>query len=286
MFKLQGDLIRERFGMTGYPAVLARGYLAWCLGDVGEFAEGRAYADEAVRLAEEVDQPFSQAVLRIVLGYFYIGQGDLRTAISLLEHSRALIARWDLPRIAANAASLLGVAQVLNGQSIRAVSLLEEATTHLEHVKGSGEVGARLATSALCEGYLLAGCVGQAAQFAARMLKTCRQRKLRASEAHALRLLGNIAIRRDPPEVDEAEGRYRESLALAEELEMRPLQAHCHLGLGKLYGRTGRAREACIELSAAVEMLRAMEMEFWVPEAESELVEAERALKSSTSLIC
>jgi hypothetical protein len=67
---------------------------------------------------------------------------------------------------------------------------------------------------------------------------------------------------------------------------MRPLQAHCHLDLGKLYRRTGRAREACIELSAAVEMLRAMEMEFWLPEAESELVEAERALKSSTSLIC
>ena len=59
---------------------------------------------------------------------------------------------------------------------------------------------------------------------------------------------------------DEAESRYREAQTLAEELRMRPLQAHCRLGLGKLYRRTGRAQEARFELSAAVAMLRAMEM--------------------------
>ena len=78
--------------------------------------------------------------------------------------------------------------------------------------------------------------------------------------------------------------RYREALTLAEELEMRPLQAHCHLGLGKLHRRTGRPHEARVELSAAVEMLRAMEMTFWLPEAEAELVEAERALELGASL--
>ena len=52
---------------------------------------------------------------------------------------------------------------------------------------------------------------------------------------------------------------------------MRPLQAHCHLGLGKLYRRTGRAGEARAELGTGVEMLRAMEMTFWLPEAEAEL---------------
>jgi class 3 adenylate cyclase len=82
---LQGDLIHERFGMAGYPSVLARGLLAWCLGDLGEFAEGRAYAEEAIQLAEAFDQPFSQSVVRNWLGYFNVGQGDLRTAISLLE---------------------------------------------------------------------------------------------------------------------------------------------------------------------------------------------------------
>ncbi len=43
----------------------------------------------------------------------------------------------------------------------------------------------------------------------------------------------------DPPDAEKAESRYRQALTLAEELGMRPLVAHCHLGLGKLYRRTG-----------------------------------------------
>ena len=54
---------------------------------------------------------------------------------------------------------------------------------------------------------------------------------------------------------------------------MRPLMAHCHLGLGKLYARIGRRDEARAELSAAVELYRAMEMTFWLPQAEATLAE-------------
>jgi len=74
--------------------------------------------------------------------------------------------------------------------------------------------------------------------------------------------------------VVEAEAYYREALTLAQSIEMRPLQAHCHLGLGKLYRRTGRLDEARAELSTAVAMLREMGMAFWLPEAEGELAEA------------
>jgi hypothetical protein len=58
---------------------------------------------------------------------------------------------------------------------------------------------------------------------------------------------------------------------LAERLGMRPLQAHCHLGLGTLYRQTDRHDEARAELSTAVEMLHDMEMALWLPEAEAEL---------------
>jgi hypothetical protein len=56
---------------------------------------------------------------------------------------------------------------------------------------------------------------------------------------------------------------------------MRPLQAHCHLGLGRLYGQTGRAAQARAALSAAIELYRAMEMTFWLPQAETALAEVE-----------
>jgi hypothetical protein len=57
---------------------------------------------------------------------------------------------------------------------------------------------------------------------------------------------------------------------MAEELGMRPLVAHCHLGLGTLYRRIGRDEEARVELTTAAEMYRAMDMQFWLARAEAE----------------
>jgi len=83
-----------------------------------------------------------------------------------------------------------------------------------------------------------------------------------------------IAAHRDRPDSQEAVARYRDALALAEELGMRPLQAHCHLGLGTLHRRMGRPDGARAELATAVAMLREMGMAFWLPEAERELAGA------------
>jgi hypothetical protein len=55
---------------------------------------------------------------------------------------------------------------------------------------------------------------------------------------------------------------------------MRPLVAHCHLGLGKLYVKIGRRAEARAALSVAVELYRAMEMTFWLPQAEAAQAQA------------
>ena len=69
---------------------------------------------------------------------------------------------------------------------------------------------------------------------------------------------------------EDAEGYYREGLALAGELGMRPLVAHCHLGLGKLSRRTGKREQAQEHLHTATTMYREMDMRFWVEQAEAE----------------
>ena len=66
---------------------------------------------------------------------------------------------------------------------------------------------------------------------------------------------------------------YAQALALAEELGMRPLQAHCHRGLGALYAQTGRRGQARATLATAIAMYRAMEMAFWLPPAEATLAQ-------------
>ena len=73
----------------------------------------------------------------------------------------------------------------------------------------------------------------------------------------------------------QAEAFYRQALALADELGMRPLQAHCHRGLGTLYVKIGQREQACAALSTAIEMYQTMEMTFWLPEAEVALAQVE-----------
>ena len=114
----------------------------------------------------------------------------------------------------------------------------------------------------------------EAVQLAERALDLSRAHKERGHEAWALRLLGEIAAHQDPPEIEPAAHHYRQALALAEELGMRPLIAHCHLGLGTLYAKTGQREEARTELSTAIELYRTMEMTFWLPRAEPALAGA------------
>jgi hypothetical protein len=56
---------------------------------------------------------------------------------------------------------------------------------------------------------------------------------------------------------------------------MRPLQAHCHRGLGTLYAAMGQREQACTELSTAIELYQAMEMTFWLPETEAAVAQVE-----------
>ena len=120
----------------------------------------------------------------------------------------------------------------------------------------------------LSEAHLLAGRMDDAAELGGRALDLSRAHKERGFEAWTLRLLGEIYSHRDPPEVGKAEDSYRQAMALATELGMRPLVAHCHLGLGRLHQRRGQHERARNHLAAAIAMYREMDMRLWLDEAE------------------
>jgi tetratricopeptide (TPR) repeat protein len=122
---------------------------------------------------------------------------------------------------------------------------------------------------------VLAVRLEEAHALAEHALRLAHEHQERGNEAYALRLLGDIAAQRGPAEVEPAEAHYQQALALAEELGMRPLQAHCHRGLGTLYMKIGRCEDARAELSAAIVLYRAMEMTFWLPQAEAALAQVE-----------
>ena len=122
---------------------------------------------------------------------------------------------------------------------------------------------------------MLVGHLEEAHVLAERTLAHARGHQERGHQAYALRLLGDIAARHEPPEVEQAATAYQQTLALASELGMRPLLAHCHHGFGTLYAKIGQPEPARSELSAAMARYRAMAMTFWLPQAEAALAQVE-----------
>ncbi len=127
----------------------------------------------------------------------------------------------------------------------------------------------------LSEAFLLANRLEDARLHAERALSLSMAHHERGEQAYVLHLLGDIARQCDPSNVTQVQTHYQESLALANDLHMRPLQAHCHRSLGILHHHTGQAEQARVELATAIEMYRAMEMTFWLPETEAALTEVE-----------
>ena len=128
---------------------------------------------------------------------------------------------------------------------------------------------------ALVEAHRLAGRLEEAQALAEQALTLARAHQERGHQAYALRLLGDIAAHRASPDVDAAAAHYRQALTLAEELGMRPLQSHCHLGLGILYRRAERVDAALSELTTAIKLYDSMAMTLWLPQTEAALAQME-----------
>ena len=170
-------------------------------------------------------------------------------------------------------AASLGAAYTLAGRVADAVPLLTRAME--QTIATETVVYQALCHLALGEAQVLAGHLEDAQALAEQALELTRAHKARGNEAYALRLLGEIAVHRHPSEHAGAEAHYRQALALAEELGMRPLVAHCHCGLGTLYAQTGQREQARTELSTAMEMYRTMDMAFWLPQTEAALAQVD-----------
>ena len=260
---LEADSSRERFGLAGFPAVMARCYLTWVFSEQGKFDEGIIHGHEGIRLAEALDHPFSLAFGCWILAVLQIARGDFDGAIGLLQRGLALSREWNLTFFSVNHTASLGYAYALLGRPADGIPLLERALSAVETI-ALGSVQPVFLTY-VGEAYVLAGRLEDAQEVAGRALSFARERGHRSYEAWALRLLGEVTARRGSPE--QAHAHYREALALAEELGMRPLVAHCHLSIGNLYHRTADVEQAREHLTSSATMYRQMGMTSWLEKA-------------------
>jgi hypothetical protein len=133
--------------------------------------------------------------------------------------------------------------------------------------------GQALRMACVSAGYMVADRLEAAEAFAGRGLEFSHESKDQGSQAWLLCILGNLASRRSPFNAELVRANYTTALNLAQKLGMRPVQAHCHLGLGQIHARAKEFPKARSELLSAVELYRAMSMPFWLSKAEAALGE-------------
>jgi DNA-binding winged helix-turn-helix (wHTH) protein/tetratricopeptide (TPR) repeat protein len=268
------ELQHELLGASSPPSVTCRSWLVLGFAQTGEFDKGVSCGYEAIRIAEGTKHAWSIAYACSCVGTLFLLKGDLKEAIAISQRALNLCKTYNIPGVAPLAASPLGYALALSGETNHGLTRLREAVEQSKSMQRLGRQSLRLTW--LSEAYLLAGCTKEAKEAADLALQLSRQHKERGHYAWVLKLFGEIYSIDDQTDLQKAEFHYRQAITLASELGMRPLEAHCHRTLGTLYINTGRMEQARAELSVAVKMYKSMKMTFWLSKAKVELFKARR----------
>jgi class 3 adenylate cyclase/tetratricopeptide (TPR) repeat protein len=263
---LPAEWAHEYFGLAVPVSVFGRGWMIMSLAELGRFAEAARYEVEAIRLAETTQHAHTIGWARLTASMLPFFKGDWAKARLLVEHWTNIPRTLDVAVLLpwAVACSAWALAQI--GKAKEALSRVREAEQLLARQAERGIFGHRSwAYHAVSRACLLLGRFDEAHRLAERSVESSQQ--LPGFAAHALLLLGDIMSHPDRFDAEKGAAYYREALALAERHGMRPVVAHCHLGLGKLYRRIGKPDHARENLTTATTMYREMEMEFWIEQA-------------------
>jgi tetratricopeptide (TPR) repeat protein len=239
------------------------------LAKLGRFSEAETYIAEAMELTNPT-RPVTMGWVYMSAGSVYLYQGEWAKARSLIAYGLTMLRAGSagilLPYGVALAAWVL--AQI--HEVPEALERLQEGENLLDHEVGTAFTNSRAVNYCrLGRACLLLGQPDDARRLVDRALDSAEAQP--GFIPDTLHLLGDIATYGDRFDAEAGDAYYRKALALAEPRGTRPLIAHCHLSLGKIYGRTGKLQQSVEHLTAAVTLYREMDMRFWLDQAEAVL---------------
>ena len=264
---LPADWAQDFFGGAAPPSVNDRFRLIVALANLGRFREAAEHEAEIIRLAESTQQAYTIFLAYHAAGMLHLVKGDWAKTCSLLERQVAALRAGDIAGDLPLALAYSARALAHRGDTGLALSQVRESERLLEERSARGNVGNGMACVSLGRACLMLGRLDEARRLADRALEGTTSRV--DIVPYALHLLGDIATRPDRFDAEGGEGHYRRALQLAEARGMRPLVAHCHLGLGTLYRHAGKEHAADEHLTLAAEMYREMAMDYWLAQAEA-----------------
>ena len=258
----------ERFGTATVISVICRSWSTQCFAQLGQFNEGIPIAETAIRIAEESEHPYSLAYAYCSLGILFLLKGDLERAISALERSQKVCESSQIRVLTTQVGANLGYAYALAGRVGDAIPLMEKADAQSEVIGRKAGMGITAHLARACEPARTS--IRRSARTGSTRAGFGHKWGERGYQAWAHKLLGDV-LQEDSSDPFEALGHYAVSMDLATELAMRPLQAHIHLSMVRLYRRARQIEKARPELSSALASYRSMEMPLWERAAEQEL---------------
>jgi class 3 adenylate cyclase/tetratricopeptide (TPR) repeat protein len=263
-----GESVHSSFMDPVPPPIYDRFWLVFSLAQLGQFAEATEYETEAIQLAETARNPHIIGMVHYAAGTHHVIEGDWTKARAMIERGIAVsrMANIDLLLAHLVASSAWALAQL--GETSEALNRLREGEQLLDRQASRGFVLA-WTYQALGRACLLLGRLDESRRLADRAMESSPRHPGYA--AHAVHLLGDIATHPDRFDAGSGELHYRKSLMLAEARGMRPLVAHCHLGLGKLYRRAGPHTQAQKHIRTAITMYGDIGMTYWLEQAEAEM---------------
>ena len=261
--ELPAEWIYELFGGTMPLAFFDRFFLIVALAELGRFTEAAEHEAEAIRLAEATDHTHTISLAHQGGGDLHLLWGNWARARSLFETAIIVCRKRNLAISLRLLLSSSAWALAQLGKNAAALDRVHEGERRLEDAAARGYLGR------LGWGYFTLGraCLAlerldQAKRFGDLAVKHSPHQP--GFRAHGLQLLADIAAHDHRCDLEASEASYHAALALGEPRGMRPLVAHCHRGLAKLYQRRGERQKAQEHSTAAIAMYRDMNMRFWL----------------------
>ncbi|MGI9315703.1 MAG: adenylate/guanylate cyclase domain-containing protein [bacterium] len=239
---LEGDLKTDRCGLPFVPAVVSRSWLVWSMAERGEFNQGLAHAEIALDIAKDVGHPFNLAHIYYDLGYFYQIKGETDNAVEALEMAMDYVREWSLTYLSPFIMGFLGHSYVHAGNIEGGTALLRQALSDYQAM-GLG-LFRSLVTVHMAHALYLGENLAEAQEVAEDGLALARKRGEQGHEAHALRQLGEICCHPNAMDLESAKSHFQSAMGLAESHSMRPMLAHCYLGLGQVAKHTNAQRDS------------------------------------------
>lgn len=262
---LTGEERHERFGLNAPLAVLAASYLTRSLAEVGDFDLARAHAERGLRVAQEIDEPFAKAMMRLALGYAFLVQGDIGPATDNLAQASDLFAALANKTMFTVANAFLGRARLLDHGDDQALKLLDDAVTAADSIGLMSHQPLRLAM--LADGYRALSRKQSALIWSEQAIRLAKQQRERGSEAYALWVRGRVLADGEGDAPRQAGLQFAKALAIANSRNMRPIAALCRLGLAKYYQSCGKSGASQRQLATAIPEFQRMNMPHWAREA-------------------